>query len=529
MNDLTVFVISSGNNPNFTACLEALENQSVKFKIEIIKDYKPMSVAFQEMLNRCKTEYYIEVDEDMILDRNAVNEMYVSIKSSDSKTSMIGFQLLDVHLDFIIYGVKIYKYNIFKNYPYSLETISCEIDQLSKLQKDGYTYALIEKVVGKHNLFWNDDLIFERYFNLMEKYKDFKYIWIEKLPMKLWEILQRSPTKQNLYALLGIYTSLIKQEKIIQGEKDFTNIRSIEKERMESFLSFPNTSTLYLTTKCNFKCSFCKRQHQELKQHPDMTVNIIRDILVKFPTIQSFCLCGFGEPLLCDNLKSILQFLTQRRIFKGLITNGSLLKDKINDIKPFIPDYISISLNSSNEEQHYAINGQRCFNQILKGIELLINEKAIVYLSYVCTKNTMSKIPEFLKLAKFLGVTGVHLHNLLPHKNDDDFWNLALTKNDQNLIDQIKRDVNSSIVLRYPILIEKNVIRRECRFPWRMLSFDGDGNISICPSICEPQKENGNLYDFDIWHNKYSNDLRNSILTDQKPYCKKCFRNWEVE
>ena len=35
-----------------------------------------MSKALQEMINRCKTKYYVEVDEDMILQPNAIELLY---------------------------------------------------------------------------------------------------------------------------------------------------------------------------------------------------------------------------------------------------------------------------------------------------------------------------------------------------------------------------------------------------------------------------------------------------------------------
>ena len=91
-NLVTAFVISSGSNPNYKSCLEALNNQTAKVTIDIIKDYSPMSVAFQQMLVRCKTPYYIEVDEDMVLNPDAIEIMYNTIIETDAKCSMVAFQ-----------------------------------------------------------------------------------------------------------------------------------------------------------------------------------------------------------------------------------------------------------------------------------------------------------------------------------------------------------------------------------------------------------------------------------------------------
>jgi MoaA/NifB/PqqE/SkfB family radical SAM enzyme len=241
--------------------------------------------------------------------------------------------------------------------------------------------------------------------------------------------------------------------------------------------------------------------------------------------------CGQGEPLLCDSFTKILRYLIDNKIFVGLVTNGSLLKERFSEIRIKPPQYISVSLNAPNALVHKQINGTNSFNTVLEGISLSVASGIDTYLSYVCTKQNLQHVSEFLKLAKSLKVKSVHLHNLVPHykdENDEEFWSLVLTKQDENLIEQMKADVNASIVSRFPILISRNEIRRECRFPWKTLNFDGNGSISICPSVCEPKKENGNIKDYVIWHNDYCNDLRESILTDQKSYCKKCFRNWEV-
>jgi hypothetical protein len=46
--------------------------------------------------------------------------------------------LKDTHLDFNLYGIKGYKHNILKKYPYNLEIISCEVEQVKRFQNDGY-------------------------------------------------------------------------------------------------------------------------------------------------------------------------------------------------------------------------------------------------------------------------------------------------------------------------------------------------------------------------------------------------------
>jgi MoaA/NifB/PqqE/SkfB family radical SAM enzyme len=541
-NVITVFVISSGANPNYQLCLDALKNQTVKASIDIIRDYSPMSVAFQQMLVRCKTPYYIEVDEDMVLDSNAIEKMYAAVVSADSKCSMVAFRLRDVHIDFAIYGIKIYKFDIFKNYPYNLSHMSCEVEQLDRMKIDGYTYTLKEDIVGKHSPLWSNELIFERYLNLMEKFKEFRYTWLESLPKKLFEIFKRDPTELNLFALLGAYTSIASTDRLQLGEKNFTNKRS-EYQKMQSFLEQPISATLYITNKCNLKCNFCWRQHKELEDFPDMTSGVIDDLLFKFPTIQSLCVCGFGEPFMCENLVSLMRYIKTpaqsfhsygKHLYVGLITNGTLAAERLPQLRDAgcLPDYLSISLNASNATEYKQITGSDLFEQALSGVRASLDMGVPTYLSRVCNKNNLSNIAEFIALAKSLGVQGVHLHNILPHFDDNEnikFWDLVLTKDDQTAIDAIKALPDADIILRYPVLIAKDEVRRNCLFPWKTIGINGNKSITICNSVSPPRKENGIITDNIIWQNEYCQKFREMKAGEQCEICKKCFRNWQPD
>ena len=206
--EITIFVISSGENPNYVDCISSISKQTMKGKFDVIKNYAPMSRAFQEMIDRCDTKYYIQVDEDMILLPTAVETMYNSIKNTNKNISMVAHMLHDTHIDINIYGIKIYKHDIFKNYPYNLEIISCEKEQTDRLAKDGYIVDTPAIVIGEHSPKWTDELIFERYFDLMEKYKVYKYDWIKNLPEKLELIYKSNPSDLNYYALMGAKASI---------------------------------------------------------------------------------------------------------------------------------------------------------------------------------------------------------------------------------------------------------------------------------------------------------------------------------
>lgn len=229
--DLTVFVLISPDNPNTDDCLKTLNEQTVKFKLDKIENYHPMSAAFQEMLNRCTTPYYIQVDCDMILYSHAIETMFDFI--TEDENCMLCFELKDVHLNRKIFGIKIYDTKIFKSYPYE-NVISCEMKQLKQLENDGYSWKFVDKTLGLHSPKWNDSLIFDRYYDLMQKYNKFKYHWMKSIPSLLIKTYLTNPIKLNLFALLGAICGLITPER--NREKDYTKGNEYYNKIKEFFL-----------------------------------------------------------------------------------------------------------------------------------------------------------------------------------------------------------------------------------------------------------------------------------------------------
>ena len=199
-----------------------------------------MSVAFQKMIDDCDTDYYIQVDEDMILFENTIETIYNTLVNSDEKISTVAFRLKDTHLDFDLYGIKGYKHDIMKSYPYNLDIISCEVEQIKRLQSDGYQTLMNLEIVGLHSPKWNEDLIYERYFDLMEKWKAFGYDWLSELPSKLLEIFKDDPSDINFFALAGAIVSISDQNQIRKQEKNFNlkNEHFLRIKKMTSIQKF---------------------------------------------------------------------------------------------------------------------------------------------------------------------------------------------------------------------------------------------------------------------------------------------------
>ena len=110
--EVTVFVITVGDEVNFEDCIEHMKGQTVGFRLNVITRIAPMSAAFQEMLNRCNTPFFVQVDEDMLLFPTAIQSLYDLIANTSSRTAMVCAPLWDCDVEDPIYGVKIYRRSV---------------------------------------------------------------------------------------------------------------------------------------------------------------------------------------------------------------------------------------------------------------------------------------------------------------------------------------------------------------------------------------------------------------------------------
>jgi len=116
--------------------------------------------------------------------------------------------------------------------------------------------------------------------------------------------------------------------------------------------------------------------------------------------------CGIafegGEPLLRDDLVEILAFSRSLPLHTSLITNGTLLESRIDEISPYINGAIYVSLDGL-EKTHDAIRGVGgCFRKAVRGI-MAAREKVSVTINTTIMAENLNEIEDIVKLAKELG------------------------------------------------------------------------------------------------------------------------------
>ena len=219
-------------------------------------------------------------------------------------------------------------------------------------------------------------------------------------------------------------------------------------------------------------CPFWKRSSENLSAQKEK--EILKQIYDS-----GVCGVGFegGEPLLRGDLTEILAYSRSLPLHTSLVTNGTLLKSRIDEIAPFINGIVFVSLDGL-EKTHDQIRGvDGCFRRAIEGITAAKTKVSVTINTTIMADNT-HEVEDLVKLAKDLDVRIVLS---VAHE-----YCLASASSAQ--ADEIKKIAKQLIELKkkgYPIMNSINyfkVIAKEknwqCK-PWTMVNIDPNGNLVL--------------------------------------------------
>ncbi|MGD0646213.1 MAG: PTO1314 family radical SAM protein [Candidatus Bathyarchaeia archaeon] len=155
-----------------------------------------------------------------------------------------------------------------------------------------------------------------------------------------------------------------------------------------------------LTYNCNLRCKMCP-----FWKRPSQDSSLAQEKAILTQVYNSGA-CGIafegGEPLLRKDLVEILAFSRSLPLHTSLITNGTLLESKIDEISPYINGVVYVSLDGL-EKTHDAIRGVAgSFRKAVRGISAA-EEKVAVTINTTIMAENIDEIESLVRLAKELG------------------------------------------------------------------------------------------------------------------------------
>lgn len=184
---------------------------------------------------------------------------------------------------------------------------------------------------------------------------------------------------------------------------------------------------LYITNRCNLRCTYCFVNVENRFDDPARAgfskedVFKIIDELYSMGTRWIFLLGG--EPLMHKEIGPIVRYIVGRGMLLHILTNGTLIEQKIDEIKD--ADSICVSIDGG-ESSTDKMRGEGTFRRALHGAGVAMSHGMLVRVHAVLNKHSLGEMEMLAEMAKDMGVTiTISPPNYLGISDDPD---LQLTK-----------------------------------------------------------------------------------------------------
>jgi radical SAM family uncharacterized protein len=230
-----------------------------------------------------------------------------------------------------------------------------------------------------------------------------------------------------------------------------------------------------LTYNCNLQCGMCPFWKRSSK---DSSTEREKAILRQ---IYDSGACGIafegGEPLLRNDLVEILAFSRSLPLHTSLVTNGTLLESRIDEIAPYINGTLYVSLDGL-EKTHDTIRGvSGCFRKAVRGI-MASRKKVSVTINTTIMAENIHEIEDLVRLANELD-TGISV--ALAHE----YCNAKASAPARHEIKELAGKLAEMKKKGYPLVNSVSyfkVIAKEknwtCK-PWASVNVSPEGNLVL--------------------------------------------------
>ncbi len=319
---------------------------------------------------------------------------------------------------------------------------------------------------------------------------------------------------------------------------------------------------LEVTNRCNLLCTTCPRTFEELEPEADMSWELFTRIVDQVPDIARVVLHGVGEPMLVKELPRMVRYLKARGAYVLFNTNGTVLTArKGRELADSGLDELRVSLDAADAKTFLVIRGKDYFNRIVRNVRAFTQMQAReglaaprVSLWLTGLKETVTQLPDFVRIAHDVGVKEVYLQRLVFFDESA----IGMARPDQGLFERLTQEeahyLEEAETLAKSLDIAFNAsgateagesLARKadknpwslCRRPWTVMYFTANGRALPCCIAPFAQKgyENYTLGDAtqatlrEIWNGAAYQDFRAALQSDAPPHsCANCGLRWSL-
>jgi radical SAM protein with 4Fe4S-binding SPASM domain len=318
-------------------------------------------------------------------------------------------------------------------------------------------------------------------------------------------------------------------------------------------LSLPKHLYLETTNRCNLRCRGCILYGGMREPQRDISLPDFYRITDQLEDLERTALHGIGEPLLNAQLPAMVRHLKKRNVYTLFNSNGILLDhERQHQLIDSGLDELRISLDAASAAGYKKIRNSNEFDRIvgnLRSLRKLQEARSLtgpkLSLWFLGTKDNISELPEFVKLAVDIGICEVYLQRLVYYQDDGGYGvarkDMSLQDTDDKSLELIQKSqaLAEDFGLRFnasglgqPIESIQSGSTKDkpwsrCYRPQTLIYVTANGNVLPCciAPFATVDYESiilGNVYESslnDIWQGTGYKNFRHRRQTADPPKC----------
>ncbi|MBC7540326.1 MAG: radical SAM protein [Bacteriovorax sp.] len=278
----------------------------------------------------------------------------------------------------------------------------------------------------------------------------------------------------------------------------------------------PISMVIYVSKRCNFKCSFCftysdlnKADWQDYELSPDGFEQLMNSEFGR-----KVLRVGFlgGEPFMNPYLFDFLESAHRKGKITTIVTNASLVdEEKKQKLKKISPTMLGISLYDNN------------LNDVAQLSEWMASQSKDFWVQSVVESTGLEKIKEKILFANKHGVKNLILSNYHPSYSHEKEKVIFADNNEFKKISKEARTLASQLgmQLTLPNPIQREYKIRSCTMAFNYVHVDAKGVLGPC-CFRAPKEEYGSIYESNSWNNEPHLKLRETFLNSKLEPLSEC-------
>ena len=177
-------------------------------------------------------------------------------------------------------------------------------------------------------------------------------------------------------------------------------------------LSYPISVELSLTNECNQKCVWCS--DYELRNRLPGTLKketvfrLIDDL--KAGGTSGIVIEGGGEPTIHPDFCEIVEYIAEKELAVGLITNGVILNYE-HLLDKF--EWIRVSLDAGDKDEYLKMKSKDNFEQVIENISIIAQKCNVCGGGYILAQENIDSLDRVTVRLKKLGVKYIHFRPVI--------------------------------------------------------------------------------------------------------------------